>query len=68
LARNFGRRFDEVVPRAAYQVRLAADGQTLEWIEQTPQGELRHATEPGTSTMRRLGVELMSVLPIEWLL
>ncbi len=68
LARNMGRLFDDAVPRAAYEVRLAADGQTLEWIERTPQGELRHTTEPGTSTLRRLGVGLMSVLPIEWLL
>jgi putative cardiolipin synthase len=68
LARNVGQMFDEAVPRAAYEVRLAADGQALEWIERTPQGELRHTTEPGTSTMRRLGVQLMSVLPIEWLL
>ena len=68
LARNVGRMFDEAVPRAAYEVRLAADGQALEWIERTPQGEVIHTTEPGTSTMRRLGVNLMSVLPIEWLL
>jgi len=68
LARNLGRMFDEAVPRGAYEVRLRADGQTLEWIERTPQGEVIHTTEPGTSTMRRLGVDLMSVLPIEWLL
>lgn len=68
LARNLGRMFDEAVPRAAYEVRLGADGRALEWIERTPQGEVVHTTEPGTSTMRRLGVDLMSVLPIEWLL
>lgn len=68
LARGLGRMFDEAVPLGAYEVRLAADGQALEWLERTPQGEVRHATEPGTTTMRRLGVELMSVLPIEWLL
>ena len=52
----------------ALVARLAADGQSLEWLERTPQGAVRHTTEPGTTTMRRLGVELMSVLPIEWLL
>ena len=68
LAGGLGRMFDEAAPQGAYEVRLAADGQTLEWLERTPQGEVRHTTEPGTSTMRRLGVGFMSVLPIEWLL
>ena len=68
LARAVGRMFDEVVPTGAYEVRLAADGSTLQWTERTPQGEIVHDTEPGTTAMRRLGVGIMSVLPIEWLL
>ena len=68
LSGSLARMFDEVAPLAAYEVRLATDGQSLEWLERTPQGAVRHTTEPGTTTMRRLGVELMSVLPIEWLL
>ena len=68
LARAVGRMFDEVAPTGAYEVRLAADGSTLQWTERTPQGEIVHDTEPGTTAMRRLGVNLMSVLPIEWLL
>jgi putative cardiolipin synthase len=68
LARAVGRMFDEVAPTGAYEVRLAADGSTLQWTERTPQGEIVHDTEPGTTAMRRLGVGIMSVLPIEWLL
>lgn len=68
LAAGVGRMFDEVAPLGAYEVRLKPDGVSLEWIERTPQGEVRHDTEPATSAMRRLGVGLMSVLPIEWLL
>ena len=68
LSGGLARMFDEVAPLGAYQVRLAADGQSLEWLERTPQGDVRHTTEPGTTMMRRLGVDLMSLLPIEWLL
>ena len=56
------------LPLIAYEVQLQADGSSLAWIERTPQGEQRHTTEPGTSWARRLGVSLMSVLPIDWLL
>ncbi|MBL8350381.1 MAG: phospholipase D family protein [Burkholderiaceae bacterium] len=68
LAAGVSRMFDEVAPLGAYEVRLKPDGGSLEWIERTPQGEVRHDTEPGTSALRRLGVGLMSWLPIEWLL
>jgi putative cardiolipin synthase len=68
LAQALATAFDEVIPRAAYEVVLGADGRSLEWIERTPAGEVRHTTEPGTSWAKRIGVEMMSVLPIEWLL
>jgi putative cardiolipin synthase len=59
--------FDRGAPRAAYEVRLGADG-GLEWIERTPAGETRHDTEPGTGPLRRTWIRFLSVLPIEWLL
>ncbi len=68
LARELATAFDRDVPKAAYEVRLQPDGRSLVWIERTAQGELRHDTEPGTSAWRRLGVSIMSVLPIDWLL
>jgi putative cardiolipin synthase len=68
LARGLALVFDADVPRAAYEVRLAADGRSLEWIERTPTGEQRFDAEPGTSVLRRLGVEALSIFPIEWLL
>jgi hypothetical protein len=52
----------------ACEVKLGADGRSLEWIERTTQGEVRYDTEPGTSWLQRMGVEMMSILPIEWLL
>jgi putative cardiolipin synthase len=60
--------FDANVPQAAYEVRLGADGRSLEWIERTPTGEQRFDVEPGTSVLRRMGVEVLSIFPIEWLL
>ena len=52
----------------ACEVKPGADGRSLEWIERTTQGEVRYDTEPGTSWLQRMGVEMMSILPIEWLL
>jgi hypothetical protein len=49
-------------------VVLRADGESPEWIERTPAGETRHATEPQTGFLRGLGISLMSLLPIESLL
>ena len=68
LARGLGEIFDNDVPLAAYEVRLAPDGQSLQWIERTATGEKVYDTEPETSLMRRLGVGILSGLPIDWLL
>jgi len=67
-ATDLARFFDVRVPLLAYQVRLAADGTTLEWLEQSPSGDIRHTTEPQTSWSTRMAVEMLSILPIEWLL
>jgi putative cardiolipin synthase len=68
LAQQLAETFDRTIPRVAYEVRLLPDGRRLEWIERTTSGEVRHDTEPGTSWVKRTGVEMMSILPIEWLL
>jgi len=68
LARGLTRFFDVEVPLLAYEVRLDADGSSLEWIERTASGEKRYDTEPETKWSTRMGVELLSNLPIEWLL
>ena len=60
--------FDIEVPRIAYQVRLAPDGRNLEWIERTASGEKRYNADPGTSWFLRREVDMLSILPIEWLL
>ncbi len=62
-------RFDTVIPLRAYEVRLAGDGDGVQWIERSAAGEeKRHDHEPETSALRRLGVQILSILPIESLL
>jgi putative cardiolipin synthase len=68
LAQGLAAFFDVEVPMAAYEVRLTADGRDLEWIEQTASGEKRFDVDPGTSWFLRRKVDMLSILPIEWLL
>lgn len=67
LARQLGTAFDDAVPKVAYEVRLTPDG-ALEWLDRAPQGVERFSVEPGTRASTRALVELLSILPIEWLL
>jgi putative cardiolipin synthase len=68
LASRLSAEFDTGIPRDAYEVRFAADGRSLEWIEREGDREIRHSTEPETGAMKRLWVRFLSILPIEWLL
>jgi putative cardiolipin synthase len=68
LARQLAEAFDTTIPSVAYEVRIASDGSSLEWIERTGSGEVRYATEPATTWVKRSTVNLLSILPIEWLL
>jgi len=68
LAGGLARFFDVEVPLLAYEVRLVADGSGLEWIERTSAGEKRYDTEPDSSWSARMAVELLSTLPIDWML
>ncbi len=52
----------------AYEVRLSPEGH-LRWVERSASGvETWHDTEPGASWWQRGSVELLSLLPIDWLL
>ena len=69
LAGELSRFFDASVPRIAYEVRLAPDGESLLWIERTASGEeRRYDSDPETDSWTRFKVQFMSILPIEWLL
>ena len=68
LARRLSEAFDTDVARDAYEVRLAADGRSLEWIDHDGDREVRFTNEPETNAVRRLWIQFLSILPIEWLL
>lgn len=68
LSKQLAAFFDGTVPKVAYEVRLTPDGQALQWVEWTPSGEVRYDTDPGTSWFLRAKVNVLSVLPIDWLL
>jgi cardiolipin synthase C len=68
LAGRLAEFFERSVPLVAYEVRLRAEGGGLEWIERTASGEKRHETEPGAGWFRRFAVEVLSALPIDWML
>jgi putative cardiolipin synthase len=69
IAPQLGDFFDKSVPGLAYEVRLAPDGENLVWIERLPGGgEKRYDQDPETDGWMRFKVQLLSILPIEWLL
>jgi putative cardiolipin synthase len=53
---------------AAYQVRLADDGNGLVWTEHGAAGDVLHTSSPGVGPMRRAWAGFLGWLPIEWLL
>ena len=57
-----------VIPNKAFEVRMQPDGRGMEWIERSPQGETRYTTEPGAGPLKRSWIDLLEILPIEWLL
>ena len=67
LAGQIAEGFETVVPERAYRVRLASDG-GLEWVERVDGKEVVHQDEPGATPMKKIGVSILSWLPIEWLL
>lgn len=67
LARRMDRTFARAIPQRAYEVRLTDEGE-LVWIERIGTRELLHRQEPGTIWWQRTQVDLLSRLPIEWLL
>ena len=67
LAGRLAELFDTRIPEIGYEVRLSESGD-LYWIERRNGREVRHDVEPGAGFWRRAAVEVLSWLPIEWLL
>ncbi|ADJ27229.1 phospholipase D/Transphosphatidylase [Nitrosococcus watsonii C-113] len=66
LAQRIAAQFN-TAPQYAYRVMLSNDGNVY-WLEQCDGKTLRHDEEPYTSIWKRMGVRLLSIMPIEWLL
>jgi len=67
LARSMAEVLHRRLAENAYRVRLDDHG-NLQWVEMVAGREVVHDEEPGTTFWGRLGVSILSVLPIEWLL
>jgi putative cardiolipin synthase len=67
LARSMADVMHRRLVENAYRVRVSDRGE-LQWVETVDGREIVHDHEPGTSFWRRLGVSILSLLPIEGLL
>ena len=67
LARQIDQAFDTEVPRRSYTLQLSQSGD-ITWSSMDSTPPTVHPVEPGSSWWSRLGLKLMSRLPIEWLL
>lgn len=67
LAQAMSQAFHHSVPHYAYQLELD-DKHEIAWLEQGPDGVIRHTSEPSTSFWKRTYLRLLSILPIEPLL
>ena len=69
FARELARVFDEGPYQGFYEVRLAPDGENLQWIERSgTHAPAIHAVDPQTTVWQRLKVGFLAGLPIDWLL
>lgn len=67
LAAAIGQAFETDIPANSYQLGLNEKGQ-IYWLQRHNGEQHRLYSEPGTGPLKRLGVRLLSWLPIEWLL
>jgi putative cardiolipin synthase len=68
LARRLAGALDADLARTTYEARVGSDGRCPVWVDRTPAGDVVYETEPGTSFAQRALIEMLQVLPIEWLL
>jgi putative cardiolipin synthase len=67
LAVAIGQAFESDIPANAYELGLDENGQ-IYWLERVNDEQRRLDSEPGASLLKKLGIRLLSWLPIEWLL
>ncbi|MCK9467766.1 MAG: phospholipase D-like domain-containing protein, partial [Porticoccaceae bacterium] len=67
LATQIRDAFVDNIPQSAYEVRFDDLGR-IQWLERRGHETVIHRREPNTGVLKRVGVFLLSILPIEWLL
>ncbi|WP_188857212.1 phospholipase D family protein [Marinobacterium nitratireducens] len=67
LAQRIDRLFENRIPESAYEVMLDENGD-LYWIDRRGDEQVRYDSEPNTGFLKRTGVSIMSLLPIDWML
>ena len=67
LARQIEHAFDTAVPESSYALQLSPDGR-IAWHSSGGTAPTVVRVEPGSSWLSRVGLTLLSWLPIEWLL
>jgi putative cardiolipin synthase len=69
FARELRQVFEDAPDHFAYRVRIAPDGERLQWLDSGASGEVVvHDVDPETTVWQRLQVGILSGLPIDWLL
>lgn len=67
LAQKISDVIDGEIPVNTYEVQLNDEGE-LTWVEQQGDEHIYHDTEPQSNALTRTWINLLSNLPIEWLL
>jgi putative cardiolipin synthase len=68
LAQRLATALDADLASKTYEPRVASDGRCPVWIARTEEGTVTYDVEPESSAGQRALIELLQVLPIEWLL
>jgi putative cardiolipin synthase len=66
LAKRLPEQTERELPRNAYRVEL--DRKRLVWVTREGDKEVRYHSEPDAGFMKRIKAQVISWLPIEWLL
>ena len=66
LAKHLPGETERNLPQNAY--RIVLDGDRLVWVTHEDGKEVRLTSEPNTTFMKRMKAQVISWLPIEWLL
>ena len=68
LSKELETMFNKKINKIAYELKLVKKKngfEHIEWIDTTPQGTIRYTQEPHAGVLRRIGVDLLKVLPIK---